>query len=270
MPVDMRGLADDLTAETAALRAMLAGLGEHDWRLPTPADGWSIADQVSHLAFFDDAAVQSATDPEAFAAQLQRELTAGDVTPDVIAERFRSIPGAGLLGWFDASRRHLIEIFSALDPAARVPWFGLPMSAASSLTARIMETWAHGQDVADALGEPREPTARLRHIAHIGVRALPYSFSVHGRDVPPEPVRIELAGPAGDLWTWGPQDAENRVSGPALDFCLLVTQRRHRDDLRMSSSGPVAGEWLSIAQAFAGPAGPGRPPGGPPLAGPTT
>ncbi len=259
MPADMRELAGDLAAETAVLRDLVAGLDEDGWHTATPAAGWSIADQIGHLAFFDDAAILSATDPGEFAGRMQR-VTIGDLTPDDIAGRYRSKSGAELLAWFDAARRRLIEVFAALDPAMRLPWFGLPMSAASSLTARLMETWAHGQDVADALGVTREPTARLRHIAHIGVRALPYSFTVNGLDVPGEQVRVELTGPDGSSWTWGPERARNRVSGPALDFCLLVTQRRHRDDTAIEADGPVAKQWLVVAQAFAGPPGPGRPP----------
>jgi uncharacterized protein (TIGR03084 family) len=261
MPIDMRELADDLTAETTALRDMVAGLGEATWRTPTPAEGWSIADQIGHLAFFDDAAIQSAADPEGFAAEMERAMTVGELDPDDLAERYRSLTGAELLAWFDASRRRLIKVFAELDPAVRLPWFGLPMSAASSLTARIMETWAHGQDIADALGRAREPTSRLRHIAHIGVRALPFSFAVNGLEVPPEPVRVELTGPASELWTWGPEHAANRVTGPALDFCLLLTQRRHRDDTAVLAVGQVADQWLAIAQAFAGPPGGGRRPG---------
>ncbi len=168
--------------------------------------------------------------------------------------------GADVISWFDASRRRLIDVFAELDPAARLPWYGPSMSAASALTARIMETWAHGQDVADALGADRPVTARLRHVAHIGVRALPYSFAVRGLDVPAEPVRVELAAPGGETWAWGPPDAANRVTGPALDFCLLVTQRRHRDDTEMRAEGDVADRWLDVAQAFAGPPGPGRRP----------
>jgi uncharacterized protein (TIGR03084 family) len=121
-----------------------------------------------------------------------------------------------------------------------------------------METWAHGQDVADALGVVRTPTDRLRHVAHIGVRALPFSFALRGRPTPEVSVRVEVSGPSGAGWTWGPADAANRVSGPALDFCLLVTQRRHRDDLALRVEGPVAEEWVEIAQAFAGAPGAGR------------
>jgi uncharacterized protein (TIGR03084 family) len=135
------------------------------------------------------------------------------------------------------------------------------MSAASSLTARLMETWAHTQDIADALGVTREPTARLRHVAHIGVGARAFSYAVRGQPEPTVPVRVELSGPDGVRWTWGPEDTENRVTGPALDFCLLVTQRRHRDDVALAIDGPAATQWMAIAQAFAGTAGPGRPPG---------
>ena len=123
-------------------------------------------------------------------------------------------------------------------------------------TARLMETWAHGQDVADTLGVDRQPTDRLRHVAHIGVRARDYAYLVNGLTPPAEEFRVELAGPSGDSWTWGPEQATQRVTGPALDFCLLVTQRRHRDDLAVLAEGADAEQWLTIAQAFAGPPGP--------------
>jgi uncharacterized protein (TIGR03084 family) len=256
----MRALAADLTAETSDLTGMVSSLDEAGWRAPTPAVGWTIADQVSHLAFFDDAAVQSATDPDGFAAEFAHTAEAGLLSPDDIAERYRSLSGADVLIWFAASRGRLTETFAGLDPSQRLPWFGPPMSAASSLTARIMETWAHGQDIADALDVTRTATARLRHVAHISVRALPYSFAVRGLAVPAEQVRVELAGPSGESWSWGPADAANVVTGPALDFCLLATQRRHRDDTAVTARGEVATSWLTIAQAFAGPPGQGRQP----------
>ena len=111
---------------------------------------------------------------------------------------------------------------------------------------------------ADPAGE--EPTARLRHVAHIGIGARTYSYAVNGRTPPGTPIRVELAAPDGDTWAWGPQDAVDRVAGPALDFCLAVTQRRHLADTMLQVSGPVATEWMGFAQAYAGPAGPGRAP----------
>jgi uncharacterized protein (TIGR03084 family) len=261
MPVDMDALADDVAAETAALRLMIAGLDEAGWHKQTPAVGWTIADQVGHLAYFDDAAITSATDPDEFAADVQRAVAEGATDADTIADRYRVVEPAELLVWFDESRSELIEVFRSLDPSMRVPWFGPPMSAASALTARLMETWAHGQDIADALGIVRSPTDRLRHVAHIGVGARAFSFAAHGRSAPDAPVRVELAAPNGDTWTWGPPEANDRITGSALDFCLVVTQRRHLDDADLQVDGPAASEWMSIAQAFAGPPGPGRRPG---------
>jgi uncharacterized protein (TIGR03084 family) len=261
MPVDMNALADDVAAETTALRLMIAGLDESGWRQDTPAVGWTVADQVGHLAYFDDAAITSATDPDEFAAEMERAVADGATSSDAIVDRYRVVPPAELLVWFDESRGQLLEVFRPLDPSVRVPWFGPPMSAASLLTARLMETWAHGQDIADALGVVRQPTDRLKHVAHIGVGARAFSFAAHGRSAPDAPVRVELAAPTGETWAWGPAGADDRVSGPALDFCLVVTQRRHLDDTALRIEGPAATEWMSIAQAFAGPPGPGRRPG---------
>jgi uncharacterized protein (TIGR03084 family) len=261
MPVSMTALADDLTAESAELRGLLAGLDESGWRRDTPAEGWTIADQVSHLAYFDDVAMQSALDPDVFHVELERIQAAGGVDPDAVAARYRDLSGAELLRWFDRSRERLVETFRVLEPGLRVPWFGPAMSAASSLTARIMETWAHGQDVADTLGVTREPSARLRHVAHIGVGARAFSYAVRGRAMPDAPVRVELDAPDGSLWTWGPADAADRITGPALDFALLITRRRHRDDLTLMTTGPAARGWAEIGQAFAGEAGKGREPG---------
>ena len=157
MPVDMAALAADLAAESAVTRALVAGLDEAGWHTLTPAAGWDIADQISHLAYFNEVTVRSAVHPAEFEAELA--AAPEDVDPDAIAARFRDRTGAQLLAWFDTARADLLDTFRNLDPRARLPWFGPPMSAASSLTARIMETWAHTQDIADALGVTREPTA---------------------------------------------------------------------------------------------------------------
>jgi uncharacterized protein (TIGR03084 family) len=261
MPADLEALIEDLAAETAALRAIVDRLADADWLLPTPAPGWTIADQISHLAYFDQMAVTSATDPDAFAANVA-ELTAhGVVDPDAIAAQHRHLTPAQLREWFGRARGQVLSVFAGLDPTARVPWFGPPMSVASAVTARLMETWAHGQDIADTVGAERERTHRLRHVAHIGVGARAFSYVARGLPAPADPVRVELLAPSGELWTWGPPDASDRVTGAALDFCLLVTQRRHRADTAVTAQGPVAGQWLTIAQAFAGPPGAGRAPG---------
>ena len=135
MPVNMAALAADLAAESAVTRALVAGLDEAGWHTPTPAIGWDIADQVSHLAYFDEVTVQSAVRPEQFKADLAAAQASGGINPDTIAARFRDRTGAQLLAWFEAGRADLIATFTGLDPKARLPWFGPAMSAASSLTA---------------------------------------------------------------------------------------------------------------------------------------
>ncbi|HKN99438.1 MAG TPA: TIGR03084 family metal-binding protein, partial [Pseudonocardiaceae bacterium] len=167
----------------------------------------------------------------------------------------------GLLATWRRGRADLLATLRAVPAGTKLPWFGPPMGVASMATARLMETWAHGQDVVDALGVRRAPTARLRHVAHIGVRTVNFAFAVHGLEPPAEPFRFELTAPDGDLWAWGDESAADRITAPALDFCLLVTQRRHRDDLAVTATGPIARQWLPIAQAFAGPPGRGREPG---------
>jgi uncharacterized protein (TIGR03084 family) len=238
---------------------VLAPLAPDQWELPTPAAGWAIRDQVSHLAYFDEAAALGVTDEQQFRASAQAAMDMAADFADAIAAGFRTMPPDELFAWFHAARSHLVTAFRGCDPARRLPWYGLAMSAASSATARLMETWAHGQDVTDALGVRREPTARLRHIAHIGVRTLPFSFTVHGLPAPAEPVRVELAAPGGGTWTWGASDT-NQVCGDAEDFCLVVTQRRNIADTGLTVRGPVAGQWMSMAQSFAGPPSAGRPP----------
>jgi uncharacterized protein (TIGR03084 family) len=258
----MTSLVADLIGESAQLRDVLAPLSDADWGRATPADGWTITDQITHLAYFDDVTRLSLTDPDRFQAEAERLMAGGDDFADRVAAQYRDIAPGELRAWFDSAREQLAAAFLRVDPASRLPWYGPPMSPASSVTARLMETWAHGQDVLDTLGLPRVPSARMRHVADIGIRARRYSYAVRGLDLPPEPIRVELDGPDGARWTWGPAGAADRVTGDALEFCLVVTQRRHRDDTALEITGDTARQWMSIAQAFAGPAGPGRARGG--------
>ncbi|MER7891909.1 TIGR03084 family metal-binding protein [Micromonospora sp. NPDC094482] len=260
--VDLTDLLADLAEESAELDSLVHPLPPAEWARATPAAGWSIGHQIAHLAWTDHVALLAATDADAFFASVS---SAPDPTRlvDQGAEDFLSPPDQLLARW-RAGRAALTAALAAVPAGEKLPWYGTRMSATSMATARIMETWAHGEDVADTLGVHRAATNRLRHVAHLGVRTLGHGFAAHGRAVPAAPVRVELSGPDGDTWSWGPADAADRVTGPARDFCLLVTQRRHRADLALSTAGPVADEWLDVAQAFAGPPGAGRPASGVP------
>ncbi|MGH3762986.1 TIGR03084 family metal-binding protein, partial [Actinophytocola sp.] len=177
---------------------------------------------------------------------------------DRAAAKGARMPPAELLAGWRLGREELAGALERVPDGTKLLWYGPPMSAASMVTARMMETWAHGYDIADALDVRREPTGRLRHVAHIAVRARDFAFGTRGLTPPAEPFRVELAGPGGEAWTWGPAEAAQRVTGPALDFCLLATQRVHRADTALAATGADADRWLDIAQAFAGPPGVGR------------
>ncbi len=249
----------DLVAEADDLDRVVAGISDDAWARPTPSPGWTIAHQIAHLEWADERALLAVTDQAAFACEVEQALTAPDrYVDDGAREGSRAAPGELLARWRE--RRAGVAAALAEVPAGiRLPWFGPPMGAGSMAAARLMETWAHGQDVVDALGVHREPTARLWHIAQLGVHTRDLAFRNHWLAPPAEPFRVELTAPDGALWIFGPEDAGQRVTGPALGFCLLVTQRRHRDDTGVTASGADAATWLSIAQAFAGPSGDGRP-----------
>ena len=258
---DLTDLRGDLLAEQETLDAIVGPLAPEQWALATPSPGWTVADQIGHLTYFDHTAATAITDPEAFAAGVQA-LFASAVeggVDDLTLGAFRALPPDRQLAAWRANRRLLAEASTTLTETTRVPWYGPSMGAKSFLTARLMEVWAHGTDVADTVGVTRPPTSRLRHIAQLGFITRGWSYTVRGETPPDGTVRLELTTPSGELWTWGPDDASDTVSGPAEDFCLVVTQRRHLDDTSLLA-GELGHHWLARAQAFAGSAseGPAR------------
>ena len=248
----------DLRAEGDELDALVAPLPAQRWSDPTPAPGWTIAHQIGHLLWTDRVSLLSITDEAAFAATVTEAMSDPSGFVDAAAAALAALPPAELLAQWRHTRGQLNEALSTVADGRKLHWFGPPMSAMSMATARLMETWAHGLDVADALGVKRPATDRLRSIAHIGVRTRDFAFAVNNLAPPSEPFRVELRGPGGDIWTWGPADAAQTVKGSAEDFCCLVTQRRRLADLDVTGSGDDAQRWLPIAQAFAGPPGAGR------------
>jgi len=255
---DLGQIVDDLRAESDELDALVAPLAADRWSAPTPAAGWTIAHQIGHLLWTDRGALVAVTDPDVFADVVAAALADPTGFVDAAADELAAVPPAELLADWRATRAQLHDALLTVDDGRKLPWFGPPMSGPSMATARLMETWAHGLDVADALGVTRPATARLRSIAHIGVRTRDFAFVINDLAPPSEPFRVELRAPDGSVWTWGPAEAAQRVSGSAEDFCCLVTQRRPLRDLDVAASGDDAARWLTIAQAFAGPPGGGR------------
>jgi uncharacterized protein (TIGR03084 family) len=250
----------DLALEGDRLELLLVDLPAAGWRTPTPAAGWDVATQVAHLAWTDEAAYAAAVDQERWDARVlealadpehatdRAALTGGIAAPAAVLERWRT------------ARARLAATLAGYPEGQRMPWYGPPMSATSMATARLMETWAHGLDIREALGVEPEVSDRIRHVAHLGVRTRDFAFITRGAPPPDEEFRVELTAPSGDRWSWGPEDAAQTVTGPAYDFCLLVTQRVHRTDTSLVARGREADRWLDLAQAFAGPPGAGRDP----------
>lgn len=251
-------IIDDLQNESDALDALVAPLSAPQWSAATPAPGWTIAHQIAHLLWTDRVALTSITDEPAFHQIIAEAQTRVTTFVDDGAEELAAMPAAELLADWRKTRDALHAALRSVPDGRKLLWFGPPMSGPSMATARLMETWAHGLDVADALGVTVAPSSRLKSIAHLGVRTRDFAFTVHGLTPPAEPFRVELDAPGGGVWAWGPEDAAQRVRGPALDFCYLVTQRRPRAELGVVAEGADAEKWLAIAQAFAGPPGVGR------------
>ena len=260
----MKEICRDLADEQSALKAVLTDLSDEQWQTPTPFYRWTVKDQITHLAWFDRAASLSIQDPDAFQNQartLMASVANFDEAHQTINATGAPLSSAELLAWWSHESSRLLKAFSSVSPKERLPWYGRDLGARSSATARLMETWAHGQDIVDAFGLKRPATHRLKHIAHLGAGTLGWSFLVRGFEMPKENIFVRLTSPTGEPWCWGDETASQSVSGPAEAFCLVVTQRRHVDDTDLDVKGEPARRRMECAQAFAGTAENGPKPG---------
>ena len=260
----MNDLCDDLLAEYEELADLCEVLPDAQWLQASKFYGWTPWDEVAHLAYFDEAAAQAISDAPAFqknAQALLQQMLRGAQISAIARAHYAATPDRRLLPVWRQRFRALVAQLRRLDPKDRLPWYGPSMSARSFATARLMESWAHGQDIWDVAGRRRPLTHRLRHIAHLGVTTFGWTYV--NRKLPPPAASpcVMLDAPDGDTWTWGDPAAPERVTGPALDFCLVVTQRRHVQDTRLVVQGDTAREWLAMAQCFAGPPADGPAPG---------
>jgi uncharacterized protein (TIGR03084 family) len=246
-------LVDDLVEEQTDLHRRVVDRDHAAWTTATPAEGWTVRDQIGHLAMGEDLATLAATDPGAFAAEVALLLGDLDATLRDQAKRVADTSDSDLLDWWWTSAAATVDGLKRHQAADRLPWVAGDMSAMSFATARLMETWAHGQDIVDALADHRAPTDRLFHIADLGVRTRGFAYRNRQLVVPVSPVRVELTAPSGARWAWGDQAATDHVAGSALDFCLVVTQRRTVEETALTVAGRDAVGWMRIAQVFAGP-----------------
>jgi uncharacterized protein (TIGR03084 family) len=250
-----------LMADGEEVDRMVANLDPPQWNTETPAAGWTIAHQIAHLAATFRLAKIAAADQALFAAVAKTLSNDFNANVDRALAEFLAEPHDVLLARWREERTGAEKAIAAIPPDQVVPWLVRPIPAAVLAAAGMMELFGHGQDIADALGIQRERTDRLGHLVGFAVRTWDFGYQARGLTPPEVEFRFELTAPSGQRWEFGPADGEQRITGPAADFCLLVTRRRHRADLALRAEGAHADHWLDIAQAYRGPAGEGRQPG---------
>jgi len=254
--------ADDFLAESEALASVIEASALPSDQ-PTLFKDWTTDQIIRHLHMWNEAALLSLTDAEGFSAMLQEAM------PKMMAgglrgyedERYGDLTGTALVDvWRDGAKK-TAAAFRDADPEARLPWAGPPMSAQSSISARLMETWAHGQALYDAQGLDRADEDRIYSIAELGVRTFGWTYTVRGERKPVEKPFVRLTAPSGEIWTFNDERTDERIDGPATAFCQVVTQTRNIADVDLVVTGAVATDWMSKAQCFAGGAETPPPPG---------
>ncbi|MFL6163706.1 MAG: TIGR03084 family metal-binding protein [Jatrophihabitantaceae bacterium] len=251
-----------LNAECDALDGILGNLGRYEWNLQTPAPGWTISHQVAHLAATFQLAGLAASDPEAFKAGLAGAADRSfDANVLLALKRYLNDPPEVLLRRWQAERADASKALAAVAQDQLLPWLVNPIPPPVLVAAGMMEAFAHGQDIADTVGVRPERTDRIRVLVEFAVRTWSFGYLARGETVPEVEFRFELVSPSGQGWTFGPADASERITGAAVDFCLLATRRRHRADLELTATGDQADHWMDIAQCYRGTAGAGRRPG---------
>ncbi len=253
--------AQDLLDEAAELETFLQTLAEDDWKRPTGFMDWTPWDVVAHLHFFDEVSLVALEGREAFAArrdELLKELMAGRTNQELGREAYGRLGPKELLArWRETDTRMATQLGES-EPKRRLPWFGPDMGVRMFTTARYMEHWAHAQEIYDLVGAKRTYSDRIKNIAVIGMKTFGWTFVNRKLEIPGPPPYVRLIAPSGEVWEWNDPSQDEFVRGDAADFCHVVTQGRNVADTALEVNGPVATQWMSIAQCFAG--GPVDPP----------
>jgi uncharacterized protein (TIGR03084 family) len=243
--------------EVNALSALLSSIDDEDLYIKTPFKQWTINDVIGHLFVFDTAALltlNSEVEFDAFFSRMDLALKSGHSFLQAQQPYLVGLSGRELVHQWLSQSEDVFAAYSQADPKLRLKWAGPSMSARSSITARHMETWAHGHSVFDALQQIRSENDGVHSICHLGVATFGWTFTNRKIDVPKNPPIVELSGPSGAHWVWNPESENGAIRGKALEFAQIVTQVRNVHDTSLKIEGDIACKWMSMAQCFAGPA----------------
>ncbi|MEM7069455.1 MAG: TIGR03084 family metal-binding protein [Pseudomonadota bacterium] len=244
--------AQDFLEESEILLEAVKDIDDDVFKESTLFKGWTINDILVHLHFWNLGADLSLNVPDEFTKmfeELYASLKSGrlrDHENAKVTER-----GSKLVNAWENHTRDMAKRWRGIDPKTRVKWAGPDMSVRTSISARQMEVWAHGQAIFDLLGLDRLETDRIKNVVMLGVNAFGWSHKVHGMEIPDEMPVVTLNAPSGEIWEFG--EGVDTIAGRAVEFCQVVTQTRNIADTSLVVSGNVAEQWMTNAQCFAGP-----------------
>ena len=244
--------AEDFRAESEALFALLKSADKSQFDEPTQFKNWTINAVLQHLHFWNKMAGFQITDEAKLIEQMESVGRHSGGMRGFEAEQFGGLKGLDLLDSWHKNMHETADLYADADPKARLKWAGPDMSARSSITARLMETWAHGQEIYDHLGVVRQNADRIKNIVVLGVNTYGWTYKTRGQDVPGPMPHLALRAPSGAVWHYGDASEMEVISGPAEEFCQVITQTRNIADTSLSVTGPIATDWMSKAQCFAG------------------
>ena len=248
--------AIDFLEESRQLYKLLISRQKSDYYKKTQFKNWTIDQVLGHLHIFNHAANISLKTPdefERFFSPISKAMSSGMKLVDTQVDWLGGLSGRHLLDAWWTGVVETSENYFVADPRARLKWVGPKMSARSSITARQMETWAHGQEIFDILGQKRVEHDRVKNIVHLGVATFGWTFENRQMTIPHQSPYVRLRSPSGLIWEWNDYSKTSVIEGSAVDFASVVTQTRNIRDTSLKITGEVSKRWMNMAQCFAGP-----------------
>ena len=247
-----RDVFEALEAQGDRLDGILASLDEQQWSSPSLCPGWSVSDVVLHLAQTEEGVVATVKEEYNPVTEIQIEGAANiDEAMEGWVRAERGAPPAELHARWNEARKRALETLRNADPETPLRWAAAPLRPKTLATTRLSEHWIHTMDIAEPLSIDNPDTEDIHSIAWLAHRSIPYAFARDGRGDPPT-VRLELKGPSGEEWSFGPDDADCVISGSAGEFCRVAARRVPASEAKsLKAKGKRAKEVLELVRTYA-------------------